>query len=115
MSAKLVERTHILNSKLDTIRFQIILSNFIDNSHMAPGEIKALALFAERGINLETKKFIIESKIFTHYSSIENFIVKMVKLGYLKKEGKGVRTFTNKLDLNTGADSILMNIKIGNK
>lgn len=113
--AVLVEKQHILPDRLQTIKFQIILYNFINNFSMSRGEVDALSIFADLGISIESKEIIMKKGIFKNLASIENFISKMVKLKILKKVGKGERHFTNKMIIESSDDVILLNVKIGNK
>lgn len=112
--AILVEKQHVLPNRLQTIKFQILLHNFINNFSMSRGEVDALAIFADLGITSESKELIMKKGIFKNIASIENFISKMVKLKVLKKTGKGERSFTGKMNLETSDPSILINVRIGN-
>lgn len=114
MAVTLIEKTHVLPSQYDSVRFQIHLHCFLTDFPLSKGEINALSIFYIKGINDASISYIIDNKIFKNRQSVENFITKLGKLDVIKKVGKKQREFTTLLPVKVD-DKILINLKIGNK
>jgi hypothetical protein len=112
--ATLIEKTHVLPTPYDSVRFQLYLYVFVNDFPLSKGEINALALFYMHGINDKAIDLIINSKIYKNRQSVENLISKLVKLKVLKKTGKKQKEFTDEIPVKVDTQ-ILMNIKIGNR
>lgn len=112
--ATLVQQTHLLSSQLDSIRFQISLYVFLKEFPLSKGEINALSILYQKGINEDAFDFILSEKIFNNRQTIGNFITKLGKLDVIKKTSKKKKEFTGLIPVKVD-DVILMEIKIGNK
>ncbi len=110
----LVNKTYVLGSSYDTIRFQLTLYVFLKDFPLSKGEVNALSVFYLKGINEDAVEEIITEKIFKNRQTVTNFITKLVKIGVVKKTTKKKKEFTDMIPI-TVDKSILLNVKIGNK
>lgn len=112
--ATLIQKTHVLPTSYDSVRFQIYLHVFLTDFPLSKGEINALSIFYIKGITDEAIDSIISEKIFKNRQTVGNFISKLTKLGVIKKTTKKKKEFTDLIPMAVDSQ-ILMNIKIGNK
>ena len=112
--ATLINRTYVLSDKEESIKFQISLYCFVNKLNFTKNEIDAITLFYTNGVSRSTFDLISKHKIFKHEQSVKNFVSKLGKLDIIKKDDNGKRYMTDKLDVIVD-DSILINLKIGNK
>lgn len=112
--ATLIEKTHVLPSSYDSIRFQLSLYVFLTEFPLSKGEINALAVLYQRGVTEDAFETILSQKIFKNRQTIGNFITKLIRLKVLKKTSKKVKEFTDLIPVQVDT-KILMNLKIGNK